>query len=86
MQLLTGSLEIGVASSRKSPGCFKNVIIMEATVHLGTFCTAEIFFVAFPRSVSQHNPVSDFFNLMAFALICIGSCETRCAPFQNMSN
>jgi hypothetical protein len=43
--------------------------MMEATVFLGTFNAAEMFWYPFPRSVSRHNPVSELsdnsFNIMA---------------------
>ena len=60
---------------------FFHLRIMEATVLLGTFNAAE-FFVAFPRSVPRHNPVSELCRQflqphgLVFALICIVSCET----------
>ena len=64
---------------------------MEATVLLGTFIAEDVF-VAFPRSVAQHNPVSELCRQflqphgLVFALICIVSCETlytvdRCVLF-----
>ena len=38
---------------------FLHLRIMEATVVLVTFNTAEMFFVAFPRCVPRHNSVSE---------------------------
>ena len=51
------------ASSRKSPGHTKLLFNnYRGHVLLGTFNAAESFFVAFPRFVPQHNPVSELCN------------------------
>jgi hypothetical protein len=36
--------------------------MMEATVFLGTFNAAEMFWYTFPRSVPRHNPISELYG------------------------
>ena len=68
-----------------------HLTIMEATVLLGTFNAAESF-CSLPRSVPQHNPVSELCRQflwphgLVFVLICIVSCVTlyrQVCAFQN---
>ena len=66
---------------------------MEATVFWRTFNAADIFLVPFPRSVPQHNPVSELYgqflqpHVLVFALTStVGPCIDRCVPSQIMSN
>uniref|UniRef100_A0A8C8BY61 Sushi-repeat containing protein X-linked n=1 Tax=Oncorhynchus tshawytscha TaxID=74940 RepID=A0A8C8BY61_ONCTS len=66
---------------------------MEATVFLGTFNAAELFWYPFLRSVPRHNPVSELYGQflrphgLSFALTCIVHCGTLyrtpwCAPIK----
>ena len=84
------------ASSRKSPGCSKLLPFKNYGGHcaLGNLQCSRIFF-SLPRSVPQHNPVSElcrqFLQLMAwfllwYALSAVRPYIDRCVPFQIMSN
>ena len=59
-----------------------HLIIMEATVFLGTFNAADIFLLPFTRSVPRHNTVSDLYRQfrrphgLVFALTCTVNCGT----------
>ena len=75
---------------------FIHLIMTEATMFLGTFNAADMFLVAFPRSVSRHNPVSGlyrqflrphglFFSLTG-TVSTVGPCIDRYVPFQIMSS
>ena len=78
-----------VASSRKSPvPNFFYLRIMEDTVLLGTLYAAELFFLAFPRSVPRHNPVSEHCShcLVWYTFSDVRPYTDRCVPFQIMCN
>ena len=86
------------AISRMSPGCSK---LLPLKIYRGHCSLGNLYcnrlFVAFPRSVLQHIPLSCLWGLEAlpstscfgFYLTCIVSCETvysQCLHFQIMSN
>ena len=59
---------------------FFHLRMMEATVFLGTFNAADIFWYPSPRSVSQHNPVSELYGqfLGSHGLVFVLTCTVIC--------
>ena len=85
------------SSSRKSLGGSKLLRIIEAKIDqiqivLGDLQCCRHFLEPFPRSVPQHNPVSELYGQilrphgLVFALTCTVNLIDWCVPFQIMSN
>ncbi len=84
---------LSLASSRKSPGCFKLLPLM--LTETGNLQCCINWSVPFPRSVPRYNmsrrSIDNSLDFMAwFVLWCavspVGSYIDRCLPFQIMSN
>ncbi len=73
---------LSLASSRKSPGCFKLLLlrVTETTCICDPSMKQTFFSKLFPRCVAWHKPVSELYKQffwpqgLVFALICIFSC------------